>query len=75
MGESGIRGHNLRIRSYPLKTEMRRNFFSLRVVNLWNSLLQKAAKAGSLSMFKAEIYRFLISKGIKGYGAKVGKWS
>ena len=35
-------------------------------MNRWNSLLQRAVEAGSLSMFKAEVDRFLISKGIKG---------
>ena len=53
---------------------MRRNFFSQRVVNLWNSLPQKAVEARSLSVFKTEINRFLINKGIRGYGEKVGEW-
>ena len=41
-----------------------RNFFSQRVVNLWNSLPQEAVDARSLSVFKTEIDRFLINKGI-----------
>ena len=49
---------------------MRRNFFSQRVVNLWNSLPQKAVEARSLSVFKIEIDRFLIGKGITGYVEK-----
>ena len=74
VGKTRIRGHNLRRKEQSFKTEMRRNFFSQRVVNLWNSLLQKAVGARSLSIFKTEIDRFLINKGIRGYGGKAGEW-
>ena len=53
---------------------MRRNFFSEKVVNLWNSLPQKAVEARSLSVFKTEIDRFLINKGIRTYGEKALEW-
>ena len=53
---------------------MRRNFFSQRVVNLWNSLPQKAVEARSLSVFKTEIDRFLINEGIRGYWKKAVEW-
>lgn len=39
----------------------------LRVVNLWNLLLQTVVEAKSTGVFKAEIDRFLISKGVKGH--------
>eukprot|EP00061_Rhincodon_typus_P003032 g19115.t1 len=51
---------------------MRRNFFSQRVANMWNPLPQKVMEAKSLSLFKKETDRFLLSKGIKGYGEKAG---
>ena len=38
VGESRIRGHRLKIRGKPFRTEVRRNFFTQRVVNVWNSL-------------------------------------
>jgi len=44
------------------------------VVNLWNSLPQRAVEAKSPSVFKAEIVRFLINKEISGYGEKAGEW-
>ena len=53
---------------------MSRNFFSQRVVNLWNPLLQLAVEAKTLGIFKMEIDRFLISKNIKGYREKAGEW-
>ena len=74
VGKTRTRGHNLRLKGRSFKTEMRRNFLSQRVVNLWNSLLQKAVEARSLSVFKTEIDRFLINKGIRCYGEKAGEW-
>ena len=53
---------------------MRWNFFSQRVVNLWNLLSQKAVEARSLKVFKTKIDRFLINKEIRGYGEKAEEW-
>ena len=72
-GKSRTRGHKLRLKGRSFKTEMR-NFFSQRVVDLWNSLPQKPVEARSLSVFKTEIDRFLINKRIRGYGEKAGEW-
>ena len=68
VGNSRMRG--LRIRGSKFKTELRRNYFSQRVVNLWNSLPQSAVDAGTVSKFKEELDRFGIGKGLKGYGEK-----
>ena len=56
VGETRIRGYNLRVKGSPFRTEMRRDFFSQKVVNLWNSLPQKTVEARSLSAFKTERY-------------------
>ena len=72
VGETRIQGHSFRVKGF--RTKMRRNFFSQRVVNLWNSLPQKAVEAKSLSVFKTEIDKFLFGKAIKGYREKVGEW-
>ena len=39
----------MRIRGKPFRTEVRRNFFTQRVVNVWNSLPQKVVEAKTLS--------------------------
>ena len=51
----GLRGKNknhkvglYRLRGGRFKTEMRRNYFSQRVENLWNSLPQSAVESESL---------------------------
>ena len=69
VGHSRTRGHSLRIRGSKFKTELRRNYISQRVVNLWNSLSRSAVDAGTVSKFKEGLDRFLI-----GYGEKAGKW-
>jgi len=47
------------------RTELRRNVFTQILVNLWNSLPQKAVGAESLNIFKKEMGRLLDSKGVK----------
>ena len=71
-GETRSKGHSLKIRGNRLRTELRRNFFIQRFVNLWNSLPSEAVEATSLNVSKARIDKFLNSKGIKGYGERVG---
>ena len=71
MGQSRTRGHRYRLK---FKTGMRRNYFSQRVVNLWNSLPHSAVESVSLNGFKKEIDIFLIKKrdkGIWGTGGEV----
>ena len=63
------------MRGSRFKTELRRNFFTQRVVNLWNSLPSEAVEASSLNVLQARIDTFLNSKGIKGYGERVCKWN
>ena len=50
------------------RTEGRRNFFTQRVVNVWNSLPQNVVEAKMLSDFKKKLDIALGAKGIKGYG-------
>eukprot|EP00061_Rhincodon_typus_P016457 g44685.t1 len=54
VGETRTRGHSLRVKGRSFRTEVRRNFFSQRLVSLWNSLLQKVVEDESLRIFKAE---------------------
>ena len=61
-----------RIRGKSFRTEMRRTFFTQRVVGLWNSLPQRVVEASSLAIFKRELDVALVAKGIRGYGEKAG---
>eukprot|EP00061_Rhincodon_typus_P011674 g36876.t1 len=51
---------------------MRKNFFTQRVVTLWNSLPQEAVGASSLDIYKRELDVVLVAKGIKGSPVMAG---
>ena len=68
VGESRTRGHSLRIRGKPFRTEVRRNFFTQRMVNVWNSLPQNVVEAKKLSDFQKKLDLTLGAKGIEGKG-------
>ena len=63
--EIRTRGHGLKIRGSRFRTELRRNYFTQRVVNLWNSLPSEAVETTSLNVFKARIDKVLNSKRIR----------
>ena len=48
----GLRGHSLKLFAGRSRTELRRNFFSNRVVKSWNSLSQSAVDASTVNGFK-----------------------
>jgi len=50
------------------ETEMEKKLFTQRLVNLWNSLPQKAVESKSLNIFKEKIDLFLDFNGFKRYG-------
>jgi len=50
-----MRGHSFRLKGGRFKTEMRRNYFTQWVMNLWNSLPQRGVDAGTLKKSKEEI--------------------
>jgi len=52
------RGHNFKLSKSPLHTNVRRNFFSLRVVNNWNALPMDVVYAPSLNSYKNRLDKF-----------------
>ena len=51
----GTRGHTLRLKKKQSVRDVRRYFFSQRVVNRWNSLDQKTVDVGSINSFKGRL--------------------
>lgn len=49
---SKTRGHSLKLKKPSVKTTMRQHYFSVRVVNAWNSLPEEVVSAPSLNAFK-----------------------
>ena len=68
--ESRPGDHSLRIQGRPFRTEVRRHFFTQRVVSLWNALPQEVVDAKTLNIFKRRLYIALGVNGIKDYGEK-----
>ena len=63
--DSGVRhsrrGHNFMLRTQTYKTKYRKNFFSLRITNIWNKLPHHVVNASSLNSFKNSVDRYFIS--------------
>ena len=51
----GTRGHTLRLKKKRSVRDVRRYFFSQRVVKRWNSLDQETVDAGSINSFKGRL--------------------
>ena len=55
---SRTRGHSLKLKKNHCRLDLRKNFFTMRVVNIWNALPAFIADAASLSIFKRLIDDF-----------------
>ena len=55
LSEDNLRGHNLKLSKQRFRTDIRRNFFSNRVVNEWNNLDNKTVTANNLCTFKERL--------------------
>jgi len=51
----GTRGHALRLKKKQSVRDVRRYFFSQRVVNRWNNLDQETVDVGSINSFKGRL--------------------
>ena len=49
------RGHSLKLAKERSRTDIRRNFFSNRVVNYWNNLDNETVTANTVSTFKERL--------------------
>ena len=52
------RGHSLKLLKKRCNGELRRNFFSQRVVDVWNGLPQYVVDADSVNCFKNRLDKF-----------------
>lgn len=55
------RGHSRKIRKKTCRLDLRKNFFSCRVVDLWNSLPTEVVNSSSLNIFKSRLDKFMDS--------------
>ena len=57
--ETVTRGHPFKLRVPVCSTELRRRFFSVRAVNIWNNLPSEVVGAASLEAFKGRLLESL----------------
>ena len=50
--QARTRGHSLRLTKHRCRLDMRKNFFTSKVVNVWNSLTEKVVCAPSVNAFE-----------------------
>ena len=55
LGVDNLRGHDLKLVKQRSRTDIRRHFFSNRVVNKWNKLSNKVITANNISTFKERL--------------------
>jgi ribonucleases P/MRP protein subunit RPP40 len=55
MTQTRTRGHGYKLLKRQCRSQMRSNFFNMRVVNLWNSLPEDVVSAPSLNTFKGRL--------------------
>ena len=74
VGKIQTRGHDMRIKGQKFRCNMRGNFFTQRVVAVWNELPAEVVEAGSILTFKSKMDRYMDGKGMEGYGLSAGRW-
>jgi len=57
--QSGRRGHDYKLMKRRWHSQLRANFFSFRVVNLWNRLPSDVVSAPSVNAFKSRLDNYL----------------
>ena len=63
------RGHSMKLQKHHSNLQTTRNFFSSRVVDIWNSLPESVVTSTSLSVFKGRLKNVDLSTFLKGDGA------
>ena len=58
----GLRRHSLKLVKPRPRVELRRNFFSHRIIDSWNSLPEEAVTASTINGFKDRVDRHLLAK-------------
>ena len=61
-GEKRTRGHSRKLVKNRCRLDLRKQFFSERVVSTWNGLGEDVVSAGSVNIFKKKLQRELENK-------------
>ena len=72
VGESKTRGHRFNVRGERYKRVQRGNFFTHRMVSVWNELPEVVVETGTILSFKKHSDSYMGKIGIEGYGPNAG---
>jgi hypothetical protein len=61
--KTGRRGHSYKLVKHRARLDLRKFYFSNRVVNTWNSLPESVVVAGTVNSFKARLDAYIRAKG------------
>ena len=62
LNENPTRGHSLKLKKKSCKKEIRKNFFSVRVISSWNGLSDQIVTAPTLNTLKNQLDKFIGDK-------------
>ena len=65
------RGHHMKLYKQTSKIQLRSNFFTQRIINMWNSLPATVVSAPTVSLFKQKLEKYWTSTG-HGYEQRPG---
>ena len=71
------RGNGQKLQKRNCRTQLRANFYSLRIVNVWNSLPKEVIGANSVNCFKGRFDKFCMKNRYKTEWEEIGggNWS
>ena len=72
VGESKTRGHRFKMRGERYRRIQRGNFFTQRLVSVWNELPETGVEAGTILSFKKYLDSDMSKMGMEGYGPNAG---
>ena len=62
---ASTRGNNYKLVNHSFHYDLRKHFFSARIVNTWNSLPNSIVDANTVNAFKARLDKFWLHQAVK----------
>lgn len=68
------RGHRWKVRSKRSTGDMRKNYFTQKVVKVWNTMPERVGEKSTLTILNKDLVKHLNCKGMIGYISSDDKW-
>jgi len=62
---SNTRGNNYKLQNHTFHYDLRKHFFTARIVNIWNSLPNSVVDVNSVNTFKARLDKFWLHQEVR----------